>query len=1039
MSETSRLRSWLALGASAAAIIIATPALAQSNAGANTNAGASMGGTGPSGARPLPNSSAVPSPAGQPLATGASANGASGNQIEELVVTAQRREETIQSVPVAVSAFSADALKAQRLDGGENLLLSVPNVNYSRGNFGGYNFQIRGIGTKVVSNTGDAGVSFNVNALPVAANHLGDTDFYDVERVEVLRGPQGTLYGRSATGGAVNVITAKPTDHFGGSLTYEAGNFGSNKVTGFVNVPVNDFFQFRVAGFFLNRDGYGTNQFNGHDIDGRDLNSIRFSSQFKFNDRLRLNVMFEDFNEKDDRNRVGKQLCIKDPGKTSVGGVPTNIYNQGFTSQGCTPGTLYQDAAYGTVNSLGTFGGLFTTLGGLQNTDAFGKNPLQNHNLHDIQSQIDPKYEAKERLAIAELTWDVRDNIQFSSITGYNRNTGYSIEDYNRVIAQTPFGATPSAGSGSAFIPSIAANPALISAVQAGVQAQFQAAGLPAAAAAAQAAAFIATPAGQAQVTAAATGQFAAIYQGLFPGGVVKDPQIGSLNRFAVFDRGDTASEEKTQEFRVSTSYKGAWNFSAGAIYINSRTFSNYYVFFNPINAYLQEVNTLAPGSYGIDNSVVATGSGHNYFDSKYGYELNSYGAFGEVYWHPVDDIKVTGGFRYSVDNKKGNFYPSLLFVPGNSPGTVVRPKTIFEEPTGRVNIEWTPHLSFTNQTLVYGTYSHGYKSGGFNTPCQNVDFSSNPGGCGYPFVFQPEILDAFEIGTKNTLLNGSLILNANAFFYDYQGYQISAIVKKSAVNSNINAEIYGAELEAVWQPVHNLTLNMNLGYLHTKVKDAVLLDQSNLTQGDPNLTLVKAQDGSNCVVNTAGLANFLAINEALPGAPNIPGITGSSTALLGACSGAFPATLGLYNYTNPNISTAVQGGQNVGQGVLRNLEGNDLPNSPDLTLAIGAQYVFELPGDWKATARGDYYWQDDSFSRIYNTVQDHLQGRENINATLAFDNPRLGINVQFYIKNLTDDQTITDTYLTDASSGLFINTLTLDPRTYGVSLTKRF
>jgi hypothetical protein len=91
-------------------------------------------------------------------------------------------------------------------------------VNFSKGNFTGYNFQIRGIGSKLVSGSGDAGTGIHLNNAPLIANNLFETEFYDVERVEVLRGPQGTLYGRNATGGVVNLLTAKPDRHFAGNL-----------------------------------------------------------------------------------------------------------------------------------------------------------------------------------------------------------------------------------------------------------------------------------------------------------------------------------------------------------------------------------------------------------------------------------------------------------------------------------------------------------------------------------------------------------------------------------------------------------------------------------------------------------------------------------------------------------------------------------------------------------------------------------------------------------------------------------------------------
>src|SRR5262249_3275106 len=136
--------------------------------------------------------------------------------LAEVVVTAQKRQEAIQSVPIAVSAFSAADLEARRLDGGQDLQLSVPNMSFSRSPFGTSNSQIRGIGYQVVSTGGDDGVGIHENNVPLTVNRLSDADFYDMTRVEVLRGPQGTLFGRNATGGVINLITAKPTHDLSG-------------------------------------------------------------------------------------------------------------------------------------------------------------------------------------------------------------------------------------------------------------------------------------------------------------------------------------------------------------------------------------------------------------------------------------------------------------------------------------------------------------------------------------------------------------------------------------------------------------------------------------------------------------------------------------------------------------------------------------------------------------------------------------------------------------------------------------------------------
>src|SRR5215470_13125897 len=149
---------------------------------------------------------------------------------QEIVVTAQRREQAIQDVPIAVTALSESQLQDQGLAGGYELLQTIPNVNFSRGNFTGYNFQIRGVGAKVVAAGADAGVSVHLNNAPLTANRLFEADFYDIERVEVLRGPQGTLYGRNATGGVVNVITHQPGPDFEASLTGEYGNYDERRI-----------------------------------------------------------------------------------------------------------------------------------------------------------------------------------------------------------------------------------------------------------------------------------------------------------------------------------------------------------------------------------------------------------------------------------------------------------------------------------------------------------------------------------------------------------------------------------------------------------------------------------------------------------------------------------------------------------------------------------------------------------------------------------------------------------------------------------------
>ena len=357
----------------------------------------------------------------------------------------------------------------------------------------------------------------------------------------------------------------------------------------------------------------------------------------------------------------------------------------------------------------------------------------------------------------------------------------------------------------------------------------------------------------------------------------------------------------------------------------------------------------------------------------------------------------------------------------------LVPERVTYREFTGRANLTWTPTLSFTDKTLVYAQYARGYKGGGFNTACQASlgGAGGSASACGYPLSYNPEFIDAYEVGTKNTVLGGAMQLNLTGFYYKYNGYQVSRIISESSVNYNYNAKIYGVEFEGIYSPIRNLTLNANVGYTHSALdNNQYSQDSINLTQGNGAYTLVKDTGGQNCLGLTSAVA--AGVGAGIPGA-------GLSALCLGGAGYAASGPLGPQpNPLNPD-------GSAIKFGVAQNLGGNQLPNTPDLTLSLGAQYVFELPADWHATLRGDYYWQDSSFARVYNSQSDVLQSYHIVNATLTFANVGMGMELQLYVKNAFNAQPITGVYLTDPTSGLFRNVFTLDPRFYGAQITKRF
>ena len=186
---------------------------------------------------------------------------ASAQVIETVTVSAERRLEDLQAVPMAVTAFQAADISQRRIEGVRDIQFATPSVNYTKNNFTSSNFSIRGVGTQVISADSEFGVAFNIDDVYYAVPPIDSAQFYDLERIEVLRGPQSTLYGRGATGGAVNVFTARP-QLYEQSASFSAtyGNYNAAEVKAMVNLPLIDGeLGFRLAGDWVRHDGWTRN------------------------------------------------------------------------------------------------------------------------------------------------------------------------------------------------------------------------------------------------------------------------------------------------------------------------------------------------------------------------------------------------------------------------------------------------------------------------------------------------------------------------------------------------------------------------------------------------------------------------------------------------------------------------------------------------------------------------------------------------------------------------------------------------------------
>ena len=192
------------------------------------------------------------------LATPALAQAAQGEastEVNEIVVTAQNRAENVQDVPIAINVISGDALKEKGVNDLKDLGKIAPSVQITDDN-SVIHVTVRGIGTYSNDESQDSSVVVNVDGEYLNRGEVMNLALFDLDRVEVLRGPQGTLYGRNSTGGAVNFITRKPGDRFAVNADASYGNYNTVKLNAGVDVPFGDIGGLRLSGIYSNHDGY---------------------------------------------------------------------------------------------------------------------------------------------------------------------------------------------------------------------------------------------------------------------------------------------------------------------------------------------------------------------------------------------------------------------------------------------------------------------------------------------------------------------------------------------------------------------------------------------------------------------------------------------------------------------------------------------------------------------------------------------------------------------------------------------------------------
>ncbi|BCA62705.1 hypothetical protein HMP09_1939 [Sphingomonas sp. HMP9] len=534
---------------------------------------------------------------------------------------------------------------------------------------------------------------------------------------------------------------------------------------------------------------------------------------------------------------------------------------------------------------------------------------------------------------------------------------------------------------------------------------------------------------------------------------------IGCFPQSIDFDRARQANRQYSAEAHIDSSFDGPFNFLFGGIYVDHKITQNDTF----INAFgLDYASGILGGasSQAIPeingNAFLATPFFRNDSDE---FHLKSYGIFGEGYVAINDKLKLTLGLRYNHDAKSINQRNLLLSVltpigttsiedgpnyaaadyDTTTPGIQkysVR-SVAFSRLTGRAVLDY----KITRDNLLYVSYSRGYKSGGINPALPaNVNFTQ---------TFNPEKVDAFEIGSKNSFANGKLRLNLTGFYYKYNGLQLARLVNRTSVNDNINVNIYGVEAEAIMRPVPAFLVNINASYQRSKVSDdKLLINTRDPSGGRSDAVIIKdITNASNCVVTSTTPGNAAAANQyvaavnggiGLRAPVAIPSTT--TTGTFGVCSvlastAANPSTGLRALFATPTGALPFT----VADGIPVNLRGNELPQAPTYKFSVGAQYTIDFRNGMSLVPRADLNYTGNYTASIFNGNIDRVRGYEVVNMQIQLNGRDDRWYLRGFVQNLTANDAVTGQFTADQSAGLFTNIFTIEPRRYGVAAGFKF
>ncbi|WND03012.1 TonB-dependent receptor [Temperatibacter marinus] len=679
--------------------------------------------------------------------------------LEEIVITATKRSTNLNDTAVAVTAITSGFADRTGLLGVQDVADFTPGMSASDTP---NQIAIRGVGRNTNALGSDPGVALYLDGVYESESAIFGLNSLVVERVEVLRGPQGTLYGRNSVGGAVNIISKRPADNWEGEARFSYGSYEARKLEARITGPLTDSIRFSLAGSVSKRDGYQENVGIGNDKWGEDSTFWEAQLEVDITDNLSLWAKYGQSDSDTDPRHVVK---INDYNRTTLRGSLVHNVRLGYTE-----------------------------------ANPSVEDPFKIRSDYDGYVRISNQHRAAIELTYAGVSFDMK-YLYGSQAYDYEESIDNDYTDRTDSLVYPDPSGDPAAG-------------------------------------------FVSLP-------------------------------NSNINNTAEY------KSWHSHEFQISSKGDSDFNWIVGA-YAYKEDVRQPFSLSNPNNIYLQNPRVFVPQTPAPENAffgfawaeILPNPEGHYYFQEG---ELESKASalFGEISYAINENFTIKAGLRYSKDEKIGSERQRIVFDQmANSFDPValatllggalpVGPTALnaapyymaysvdftggflsdthedeWDDVTGNLSVEYRPDVD----TLVYGTFSKGYKSGGFRLGA----ISDDPATPRNEAAVDKETINAFELGLKKTF-GDTVQLNAAAYYYDYKGLQAEVPVFRNGIpfvelyNAD-SARSMGLEAELIWQAGENTTVVGNYSFMDTEYNDFC---------GDRAAT---APDGSSgCLVDSTG------------------------------------------------------------------------------------------------------------------------------------------------------------------------------------------